>query len=204
MAASNFTSILIWWLFSIQLAVSQLPLLAYIVSPRLLGECLTLAISHLGNTANPDTNGLVPRSLVTIAMARDQTSIFYTTEVPPVQIMRGVVTCQSSAAYVSRYNTISVLVDYTCRGIACEQQPNDIKTVRYVHLFSFVCDGEYTTWDYVPGYSIYVNRTTTNLISSPIITREGSCSLCSNDPTFIDTPRYDPVTACVGKFNYIL
>lgn len=201
-SAAKATSILVWWLLSIPVAISQLPLLANVVSPRLLGECTPLAVSILGNTGNPGTNGLIPRSLVAIATARDRTSIYYTTKTPSVQIVRVAVTCQSSAPHISMYNTISVLVNYTCSGVACEQQPNSVRTIHYVHLFSFVCDSsnsQYTLWDYVPGYSVYVNRTTNNLMSNPTIASEGSCSLCSNDPSFVDNPRFEPVTGCVGE-----
>lgn len=177
----------------IPMVASQLPQLSTI--PKMLGECAAISILMLGNTDKPDTKGLVPSSLVAIAMKMDQYSLYYTTQAPSVQIMNAVVTCQSLAVHVPRYSTTSVLVDYTCSGVACEQLPDNLQSVSYVHLFSFICENTTNVW--VPGS---INRTTTNSISNPVTSLYGLCSLCTNNSTLISITRFDSVTGCVGKF----
>lgn len=196
---------LILWLWLLR-ALSQSPLLSTVTSPRPLGECAALDILTLGNFQKPHTSGLVPHTLVTVAMRKDPSSMFFTTQTPSVQMISAVITCQSLATSTTRYSTTSVLVHYSCRGVACEQQPNNIQTLSYVHLFSFVCEETvnlYTSWDFIPGYSIFVDRITTNSILNPVTSQSGSCSACINDPALSNNPRFRPPSGCIGKSNNV-
>lgn len=198
---SNCTAMLILWLWLAVRALSQSPLFSTVSSPRSLGECAALNILTLGKPQKPHTSGLVPYTLVTIAMRRDPFSPFFTTQTPFVQIISAVITCQSLASSTNKYSTTSVLVHYTCRGIACEQQSNNVQTLSYVHLFSFVCEETvnlYTSWDFILGYSVFVDRITTNSISNPTISQSGSCAACVNDPALNHNPRFRPVSGCIG------
>lgn len=179
-----------------------MPLLSDVRSPIPLGECAEFNHSVLGNHEQPDTSGLVPRALLDVAMRRNPSEIFYTNILPVVQIKNSVVTCQSLSRNTSKYSTSSVLVEYICTGIACEQSPSELQNLTYVHLFSFVCDSgtnQYTFWDYVLGYQLHVDRITTNAILNTTISAEGSCTLCSNDPTLTKDPLFSEVSGCLSK-----
>lgn len=200
---------LTWWLWLVPRTLLQTPQLSAVISPRSLGECATFDVLMLGNHEEPSTTGLVSRSLLAAAMRRHQSSLFHTTENPSVQIMSAVVTCQSLALPTTRYSTTSVLVRYTCRGIACEQRPTNIQTLTYVHLFSFVCEESvnlYTTWDYVPGFRVFVDRITTNTIAHPNIAGNGSCASCINDPSLVEleNPRFNSASGCLGMYVYLM
>lgn len=180
------------------------PLFSTVTIPPLIGNCVSLETSELGTLNIASTRGLVSKGLVTVAMRRDMSSVYHTSQRPLVRIVRAVRTCQSRAIDESWFNTASFLVSYTCSGIACEQLPDDVRTLSYVHLFSFVCQNGsnvYTTWDYVTGYDIHINRTTTNSVSNLVTTLDGSCVLCTNDPALDVNPRFDPITGCVGMFK---
>lgn len=198
--------ILTWWLWLVPSTLLQTPQLSAVTSPQSLGECATFDNLMLGNLVEPRTSGLVSRSLLAVAMRKDPSSIYHTTVTPSVQIISAVVTCQSLAIFATRYSTSSVLVHYTCRGVACEQRQENIQTLSYVHLFSFVCEESvnlYTTWDYVPGFSISIDRITTNTISNPNIASNGSCAFCINDPLFVKNPRFRPTSGCLGMCNNV-
>ena len=171
-----------------------------------LGNCSSIESSVLGGLFTPSTSGLVPSTLLAIASRRDLTSGFRTDQPPAVQILGIVPICESFDVERFKFNTVTVLVRYTCIGVACEQLPQATRTLTYVHLFSFVCqDGAYTTWDSIyPEYNLHLNRTTTYSFTDPRVARNGSCALCTNDPEYFlqgdrDNSRYDPVTGCVGK-----
>jgi hypothetical protein len=196
-----FAAALVWWLWLIPRTLLQTPLLSVVISPRSLGECAPLDLLMLGNQDLPTSSGLVSQSLLKVAMMRDQSSVYYTTTPPSVQILNAVVTCQSLALTARRYSTSSVLVHYTCSGVACHQISHSIQRLNYVHLFSFVCKESvnlYTGWDYVPGYNVQIDRLTSNTISSASLAREGSCELCINYPSLIKHPRFHPASGCLG------
>lgn len=198
--AMNYGGLLTWWLLMVR-TFSQLPQLSAITKPRLFGKCRSLEPFMLGEFQHPSRTGLVSYSLVAIAR-RDQSQAYLTTQFPSVQIVSAVRTCQSRDVLIAEYNTASFLVSYTCKGIACEQPPDNVRIVSYVHLFSFVCqrNHQYTVWNHVPGYDVHINRTTTNSISNPTTTLSGSCALCTTDPIFYNNPHFDPVTGCIGEF----
>jgi hypothetical protein len=191
---------LLWWLLLIIRALSQIPELSTNARPWLFGRCTSLKRSLLGDFHHPSNSGLISHSLVTVAK-KNQSSIYYTTELPSVRVFHAVRTCQSHDVSLSKYNTASFLVSYTCRGVACEQPSDNIQATRYVHLFSFACHttNRYTTWDFIPGYEVHIDRTTTNSISNPVATASGSCSLCSNDPALKSNPLFNLVTGCICK-----
>ena len=196
------SGMLFWWfLFAIKV-LAQLPELSVIARPGLFGRCTSLESSMLGDFHYPSTLGLVPHSLMAIAR-RDQYSRYYTTELPSVRVMSAVRTCQSHDVSVSKYNTASFLISYSCRGIACNQPPGEVQNRTYVHLFSFICrnSNHYTSWDFIPGFEVHINRSTTNSISKPVTTLSGSCTLCTNDPAFNHNPQFDPVTGCICKLR---
>ena len=179
-----------------------MPLLSVVRSLGSLGECAEFDSSALGNHKQPAKSGLVPRALLEVAMRRDPSAMLYTDTLPVVQIVDSVVTCQSLSHNTSTYSTSSVLVQYTCRGIACEQLSHDLRNLTYVHLFSFVCDSEtnqYTYWDNILGFSLHIDRMTPNAILHANVAAKGSCALCSNDPLFYKDFLFRPVLGCLGK-----
>ena len=191
----------IWWALLSLGVFSQVPQLSNVTAPPFGEGCFTLKPSMLGNLNALTSSGLVAQSLLAVAMNRDQSSIYHTSQYPLVQIVDAVRTCESLAVFGHLYNTASFLVSYLCKGVACEQAAISTNSKAYIHLFSFVCErgpNLYRTWDFVPGYSVFVNRTTKNSISSPVTATSGQCTLCI---TGSKEPGFDPVTGCLGTLG---
>lgn len=155
---------------------------------------------HLGSYAESTQQGLVAQNLQYLANAYTESSIFYTLEYPYVKIRAVSTVCLSRGLIRNRYSTITLRVDYDCRGIACRQAPSAITDTRYIHLFSFACQvngSEFATMDHF-GMHPYINRSYDNSGFLSVY----KCSLCSVAPSIRDSPdtgpRFHADTGCLG------
>ena len=155
----------------------------------------------------PAQHGLVAQNLHFLAHTDYANgSRLFTLEYPHVLIISATIVCASRALLIDHYSTLTLRIQYSCRGVACGQEPSDVKYRQYTHLFSFACtvDGtRYTTLDHFMKHP-YINR------SEQLIDDHGSgvltsypCRLCSVDPNIRNSPhtgpRFRPETGCVGK-----
>lgn len=154
----------------------------------------------------PAQYGLVAQNLQFLAHTDyDSESMFYTLEYPRVRIISASIVCASRALQIDRYSTLTLRIHYSCRGVACGQEPSDVMYRQYTHLFSFACtvDGSrYTTLDHFMRHP-YVNRSDQlNADQNSGALTSYPCSLCTVDPSVRDSPhtgpRFRPETGCVG------
>ena len=178
----------------------SLTLVAYPLTPEEsfslpdYGSCGRFNLSLLGKSEAPSQLGLVAKNLHFFAP--------FNTPLPLIQIKRAIRTCESLSLSRNEYVTVTVLVWYTCTGIACGKASyEDGSSDVYMHLFSFACNSKntYSTLDFFAQHP-FVNRSTTN--SGFTRSRPGSCTLCTVDPALQDHPnmssKYYPVTGCLG------
>ena len=191
--------------------VAQVPLLSHIHELWEVGACegnnlLEKSSSLLGSRNRAETSGLVPESLRLVARNGGRSSQFYTDSLPQVQILAVKQTCATKNAYPQTGNqTFAALIEYTCRGIACHQRANEVTMLRYLHLFSFPCLpgsrlGLYSQLEIRGELPVYVDRNPPNSLSNPVVAPFGSCTLCRVLPPHLQDERYDPATACIGKY----
>lgn len=174
----------------------------------LFGSCGHLEISQLGSFGEPSISGLVPSNLQYSAQERSEDDPFYTMDYPLVRINSAVITCESRSPMRTGYGTVSVIVEFTCIGVACEQTQLQNRT--YSHLFSFVCRPGgtiYETQMSIDGFRASIYLDTTNSVSNTVTASDGSCVLCTNDISVQTDPRFQQETGCLGmyfrpKYNY--
>lgn len=193
------------WLFSISGHT------ALIVTPQLsaqrsdlFGSCGHLEISQLGSFAEPSTSGLVPSNHQYSAQERVQDDPFYTMDYPFVRINSAVITCESRSPMRIGYGTVSVIVEFTCIGVACGQ--TQLENTTYSHLFSFVCRPGVSIYEIqtsIDGFRASINQDTTNSVSNTITASDDSCMLCTNDISVQTDPRFQQETGCFGMFYCI-
>ena len=214
MAVAIVNLIVVWALLrAVPGQVVQLPRLSHVYELSVVGVCeghniLEERMDLLGSVGKAGTGGLVAQSLRLNAINGGKGSPFYTVDLPQVQILAVKQTCTSKYIQPNRGNqTFAALIDYTCRGVACHQNENQIRTLRYVHLFSFFC---LPAPDFRPGlYSqlviggvqqlpVIVDRDPPNTLDNPIVSPFGSCSQCRVQPPSLRDENYNPATACNG------
>lgn len=197
-------ALLLFWLWFILAAIPQVPQESLWLFNHTFGSCGSFHLSQLGNFDESTQQGLVAQNLQYLAHSdNEQGSTLYTLEYPFVRIIGASITCSSRALLTNQYSTITVRVNYYCSGVACRQEPPDVKERRYVHLFSFACtiDGtEYVTLDHFTRHP-YVNRSTEN--SGLLLVYK--CRYCSVDPNVRDSPengpRFHADTGCLGMLQ---
>lgn len=192
------------------MALQQLPRES-IIFPQTVGSCGRFQVSQLGNFATSSQQGLVPQNLQYLARTDNtEGSIFFTLNYPFVRIINAVHTCESQALSRNKYSTVSVIVEYYCRGIACVQLPSDLQDILYTHLFSFACkidNSEYATLNHFARRP-FINRSTTNTAAAnPRSTPAGLCMLCTVSPAVRDNPatgsRFNFTTGCLGNNEHV-
>ena len=200
----TFTAVIVCVLnLHMQTVSAQIPLLSPLYD-GIISTCDFEDLLHqLGSTNQLDNSGIVALNLYEEAMRLERGSKFFPLDLPFVHILSAKVTCQSSYGIPMRGNqTFAVLVDYLCRGVACHQQPSEVRPVQYLHLFSFPCRrggvGLYslTFLTYMSFLPAYIDRTPSNTIENTEVSPPGSCMLCRVLPSSIQPPGYNPVTAC--------
>ena len=165
----------------------------------LFGSCGHLEISQLGSFGEPSISGLVPSNLQHSAQERSQGDPLYTMDYPLVRINSAVITCESRSTMRIGYGTVSVIVEFTCRGVACQQF--QVRNRTYSHLFSFVCrpgGAIYETQMSIDGFRASINRDTTNSVSNTVTASDDSCMLCTNDISVQTDSRFQQETGCLG------
>lgn len=165
--------------------------------------------SPLGRQDIMGSEGLVAQSLLEVARRRSPDSPFHSRVPPRVQINRVKITCKSGHVYpfLRLYSSVTILVDYNCRGVSCSQVETAIMTIRYIHLFSFACLRKSNVWGLYSQVSMtsdpYVDRSVQNDIDSTIVAQENSCVLCRvHPPNQRNLERYEAATGCISKFFF--
>ena len=203
MAVPSPMIIIVWWVL-LQAVTGQEPFLALRYSLFQFGRCegpsyLEQSAHLLGSLSTAGTEGAVANHLRTEARTLNRDNEFYTDSLPQVQILLVKQTCTSSYAYVTGNHTFAALIKYTCRGVACRQRAHEIRTLEYLHLFSFVClrkaaPGLYTQLPITSQYVIYVDRNPPNTLVNTITAPFGSCELCRVLPSNLQDEYYNPAS----------
>jgi hypothetical protein len=149
------------------------------------GSCEPFQLPQLGSFTEATEQGLVAQNLQFLAHNDfAKSSTLYTMESPRVQIIQASILCSSRAIVRNRFSTVTIRVQYTCTGVACGQEPSDVREREYTHLFAFACTvsgNEYATLDNFMKHP-HVNRSDDNHVHT--FNRE--CSFCTVDPTIQD------------------
>lgn len=186
-----------WFLFPFVIlhhfchVISQPPQYSVGERAKHFGSCLPIRKDDLGpyeahgRTYTPEKRGLVVSQLLLEAQERapEETII----PVPTVLIQSMRVTCQAPTARTrsARYASTSVLVAYTCSGVACYNSidSNPTNANNYIHFFYFQC-GVGNTWQIYSQSRlshIYHNHGLDGLLEAPLASdAPGLCSVCAN------------------------
>lgn len=182
-------------------ALSQVPQLS-IVFPGTVGVCGRFQVSQLGSFTVSSQRGLVAQNLrYLFGTGNREGGPFIPVVIPSVRIVNAVRTCESQALLRNEYNTVSVIVEYYCRG-ACLEQPTTRFDTIFTHLFSFACkldNSEYATLEQFKMYP-FVGLTDADVNTSHYT--PGSCTLCTFSPAVRNNPppgsTFNLTTGCLG------
>lgn len=196
---SSTDSKIIFWTVLIPMVVTQLP--TFSSSSETLGNCVDIEsqLNLLGGQTQPSTDGLIPRNLLVVAQDDHSPSDeYYTTQRPEVVVHSAKITCGSDTPFRNNtFGTVSLLVNYSCRGVACQQRPSEVRSMLYLHQFAFVCEtrsNSFTLYSQIAGYAAPVQRSTTNRIHDTVVADAGSCRRCGINPSPV--ANYDRLTGC--------
>lgn len=177
---------------------------------NILGLCshdLQQDPTPLGRRDVLGSEGLVAQNLLEVSRQKSPDSPFHSRVLPRILINGAKITCKSEHVYpfLRLYRSVSVLVDYNCRGVSCGQRETEIMTIRYKQLFSFACLRKDNVWGLYSQLSeisdAYVDRFVENELGvSTVVAQASSCVLCRVlSPSQRNLERYEAATGCISE-----
>lgn len=155
------------------------------------GSCLPITLQDLGSNETLSSIGLLPRAL------RDQLSV----QEPDVRVFDFHVVCETAGEMRGTVSSVSLIVDFECRGAACRGVSPNNTVVNSTEQIQFNCTfSTFEVGNSPPFYQdFFLNGMlrTDNPTGTFLTPLDNRCGFCS-DPTSISLPA-DPDTHCVGK-----